>query len=75
MFTVPSLRARECTPAEKDALNLLFLAIPVANVAIPFVAKDFGLIFAADCVLLAGVYAWKGLLPGMVAAAEEEPRP
>ena len=73
MFTVPSLRARECTPAEKDALNLLFLAIPVANVAIPFVAKDFGLIFTADCVLLAAVYAWKGLLPGMV--AEEEPRP
>jgi len=25
MFTVPALRARECTPDEKEALNLLFL--------------------------------------------------
>jgi len=25
MFTVPALRARECTPQEKEALNLLFL--------------------------------------------------
>lgn len=25
MFTVPALRARECTPTEKEALNLLFL--------------------------------------------------
>jgi len=37
MFTIPSLRARECTDAEKDALNLLFLAIPLLNVALPFV--------------------------------------
>jgi hypothetical protein len=25
MFTVPSLRARDCPPPEKDALNILFL--------------------------------------------------
>jgi len=37
MFTIPSLRTRECTDAEKDALNLLFLAIPLLNVALPFV--------------------------------------
>ena len=72
MFTVPSLRARECTQQEKDALNLLFLAIPLVNVALPFVWKDFGFIFVADCVVLAGVYAWKGLLPGGAAAADEQ---
>ena len=64
MFTVPSLRARECTSAEKDALNVLFLAIPLLNVLLPFVWKSFPFIFTADCVLMAGVYAWKGLLPG-----------
>lgn len=63
MFTVPSLRARECTSAEKDALNLLFLAIPLANVILPFAWKNFGFIFSADCLLLFGVFAWKGLLP------------
>lgn len=64
MFTIPSLRARECTSAEKDALNILFLAVPLLNVALPFVSKSFPLIFVADCVLMAGVYASKGLLPG-----------
>ena len=41
MFTVPSLRARECTAPEKDALNLLFLAIPLLNVGLPFIWKSF----------------------------------
>ncbi|EFN57343.1 hypothetical protein CHLNCDRAFT_13259, partial [Chlorella variabilis] len=50
MFTVPSLRARECTDREKDALNLLFLAIPLLNVTLPFVWKSFPFIFTADCV-------------------------
>jgi len=70
MFTVPSLRARECTSTEKDALNLLFLAIPLANVILPFAWKNFGFIFTADCLLLFGVFAWKGLLP--FGNAEEE---
>ncbi|KAL4444977.1 hypothetical protein ABPG77_004027 [Micractinium sp. CCAP 211/92] len=65
MFTIPSLRARECTDREKDALNLLFLAVPLLNVALPFVWKSFPFIFTADCVLMAGVYAWKGLIPGI----------
>lgn len=72
MFTVPSLRARECTPAEKDALNVLFLAIPLLNVLLPFVSKSFPVIFTADCVLMAGVYAWKGLLPGLGGADGEQ---
>jgi hypothetical protein len=65
MFTVPSLRARECTPSEKDALNILFLAIPLLNVLLPFVSKSFPVIFSADCVLMAAVYASKGLIPGL----------
>ncbi len=72
MFTIPSLRARECTAAEKDALNLLFLAIPLANVLLPFVWKNFAFIFCADCVLLTGVFAWKGLLPFMDQELEEQ---
>ena len=71
MFTVPSLRARECTAAEKDALNLLFLAIPLLNVALPFVWKSFPFIYSADVVLLAGVFAWKGILPFGETKAEE----
>lgn len=63
MFTVPSLRARDCSTPEKDALNTLFLAIPVLNVALPFVWKSFPFIFSADCLLLAAVYLWKGVIP------------
>ncbi|PRW57081.1 resistance to phytophthora [Chlorella sorokiniana] len=72
MFTIPSLRARECTQAEKDALNLLFLAVPLLNVALPFVLKSFPVIFTADCALMAGVYAWKGLIPGLPGAGSGE---
>lgn len=54
MFTIPSLRARECTQKEKDALNILFLLVPLANVLLPFVWKNFGFIFSADVVLLFG---------------------
>jgi hypothetical protein len=63
MFTVPALRARECSAPEKDALNVLFLLIPVINVALPFVWKSFPFIYSADVVALAGMYAWKVGLP------------
>ena len=53
MWTVPSLRARECGDREKDVLNLLFLAMPLLNVALPFVWKSPAFIFTADCVLIA----------------------
>uniref|UniRef100_A0A061S3G0 Resistance to phytophthora 1 protein n=1 Tax=Tetraselmis sp. GSL018 TaxID=582737 RepID=A0A061S3G0_9CHLO len=59
MFTVPSLRARECRPEEKDALNLLFVALPVMNVALPFVWKSFPFVFSADVVALLGIMYWK----------------
>lgn len=61
MFTIPSLRARECTPKEKDALNILFIAVPLMNVALPFVWKSFPFIFTADVVALAGIYYSKGV--------------
>ena len=61
MFTVPSLRARDCDAKEKDALNLLFVAIPLVNVLIPFVWKSFAGVFSADVLLMAAVYAQKGV--------------
>lgn len=64
MFTVPALRARECSATEKEALNLLFLLIPLLNVTLPFVWKSFPFIFTADCAALGAVYLWKVGLPG-----------
>jgi hypothetical protein len=61
MFTVPSLRARECTQKEKDALNLLFIGIPLLNVTLPFLWKSFPFIFTADCLAVFGAYYWKGV--------------
>jgi hypothetical protein len=69
MFTVPSLRARECEPAEKDALNLLFVAIPLVNVIIPFFWKSFAGVFSADVLLMAAVYAQKGVFAPVDTAA------
>ena len=63
MFTIPSLRARDCPPVEKDALNILFILIPLLNVGLPFVWKSFPFIFSADVVALAAVYTWKMGLP------------
>jgi len=65
MFTIPSLRARECTASEKDALNLLFLAVPLLNVTLPFVWKSFPFIYVCDCLLMAGVFAKNGLIRGL----------
>ncbi len=61
MFTIPSLRARQCSAKEKDALTLLFLAVPLLNVTLPLLWKSFPFIFVADVVTLAGIYAWKGV--------------
>lgn len=60
MFTIPSLRARECTQPEKDALNLLFLLVPVINVTLPFVWKNFGFIYTADVLALVAMFSIKG---------------
>ncbi|XP_016573819.2 protein RESISTANCE TO PHYTOPHTHORA 1, chloroplastic [Capsicum annuum] len=59
MFTIPSLRARDCSKDEKEALNYLFLLIPLLNVMIPFFLKSFAVVWSADTVAFLGMYAWK----------------
>lgn len=59
MFTIPSLRARDCSKNEKEALNYLFLLIPLLNVIIPFFWKSFAVVWSADTVAFFGMYAWK----------------
>ena len=72
MFAVPSLRARDCPKREKDALNILFLAIPLVNVALPFVWKSFAAAFSADVALLATLYVANGALDGFPDLPEVE---
>ncbi|XP_045798919.1 protein RESISTANCE TO PHYTOPHTHORA 1, chloroplastic [Trifolium pratense] len=59
MFTIPSLRARDCSKNEKEALNYLFLLVPLLNVAIPFFVKSFAVVWSADIIAFFGMYAWK----------------
>lgn len=59
MFTIPSLRARDCSNKEKEALNYLFLLIPLINVIIPFFVKSFSVVWSADTVAFFVMYAWK----------------
>ncbi|XP_057461005.1 protein RESISTANCE TO PHYTOPHTHORA 1, chloroplastic [Actinidia eriantha] len=59
MFTIPSLRARDCSKNEKEALNYLFLLVPLLNVIIPFFWKSFAVVWSADIVAFFGMYAWK----------------
>jgi hypothetical protein len=59
MFTIPSLRARECTAVEKDWLNYAFVLIPLVNVTLPLIWKSFAFVYTADCMALGGLYFWK----------------
>ncbi|XP_072985215.1 protein RESISTANCE TO PHYTOPHTHORA 1, chloroplastic [Typha latifolia] len=59
MFTIPSLRARDCSKNEKEALNYLFLVIPLLNVLIPFFWKSFSVVWSADTIAFFMMYAWK----------------
>ncbi|XP_077240620.1 protein RESISTANCE TO PHYTOPHTHORA 1, chloroplastic-like [Tasmannia lanceolata] len=59
MFTIPSLRARDCSKDEKEALNYLFLVIPLLNVLIPFFWKSFSIVWSADTITFFLMYAWK----------------
>ncbi|RVX20448.1 hypothetical protein CK203_002730 [Vitis vinifera] len=56
---IPSLRARDCSKNEKEALNYLFLIIPLLNIMIPFFWKSFAVVWSADTVAFVGMYAWK----------------
>lgn len=60
---IPSLRARDCSKKEKEALNYLFLLVPLLNVLIPFFIKSFAVVWSADSVAFLAMYVWKlGLL-------------
>ncbi|KAI3979669.1 hypothetical protein MKX01_013764 [Papaver californicum] len=59
MFTIPSLRARDCSKNEKEALNYLFILVPLLSVLIPFFVKSFSTVWAADTIAFFGMYAWK----------------
>ncbi|XP_051141727.1 protein RESISTANCE TO PHYTOPHTHORA 1, chloroplastic [Andrographis paniculata] len=59
MFTIPSLRARDCSKNEKEALNYLFLLIPLINIIIPFFWKSFAVVWSADTIAFFGMYTWK----------------
>ncbi|KAJ3676330.1 hypothetical protein LUZ60_003742 [Juncus effusus] len=59
MFTIPSLRARDCSNKEKEALNYLFILVPLINVLIPFFIKSFAVVWSADTVAFFVMYAWK----------------
>ncbi|CAN8064836.1 unnamed protein product [Agarophyton chilense] len=59
LFTIPSLRARKGTAkAEKSALNISFLTVPLINVCLPGITKNCGLIWTADVVVLLGFYMY-----------------
>lgn len=59
MFTIPSLRARDCSKEEKEALNYLFLLIPLINVILPFYWRSFSVVWSADTLAFLVMYAWK----------------
>ncbi|KAL4205388.1 hypothetical protein AMTRI_Chr01g137030 [Amborella trichopoda] len=59
MFTIPSLRARDCSKNEKEALNYLFLLVPLLNVLLPFFWKSFSVVWSADAIAFFAMYTWK----------------
>ena len=71
IFTVPSLRARDCPKKEKDALNVLFLALPLVNVTLPLLYKSFAAAFSADVAVMAALYLQNGVLDGFQETPEE----
>ena len=86
MFAVPSLRARECDPKEKDALNFLFIAIPLIMLSLiglifcihPWLAYGFmaaSMVYYArlSSVFLAAMGVWSVLLLALVHAMGDVP--
>uniref|UniRef100_A0A7S0WWS8 Protein RESISTANCE TO PHYTOPHTHORA 1, chloroplastic n=1 Tax=Chlamydomonas leiostraca TaxID=1034604 RepID=A0A7S0WWS8_9CHLO len=61
MFTIPSLRAKECTGREKEALNYMFVGMPLMNILLPFISKSFPFIYVMDVAMVVGLYYWKGV--------------
>lgn len=58
LFIIPSLRARKPQYAEKEALNIAFLASPLVSIAMPTFTKDVGIIWWANLLTVAACYAW-----------------
>jgi hypothetical protein len=58
LFIIPSLRARKPQYAEKEALNVAFLASPLVSITMPTFTKDVGLIWWANLATVALCYAW-----------------
>jgi hypothetical protein len=74
MFTIPSLRAKECEPKEKDALNLLFVMVPLMNITLPFVWKSFPFIYTCDVIAVLGVYYFWGVWKEVYGLPLEPPK-
>ena len=58
LFIIPSLRARKPQYAEKEALNIAFLASPLVSIVMPSFTKDVAVIWWANLVTVAACYAW-----------------
>lgn len=56
---IPSLRARDCPEKEKEALNYLFLLVPLINITLPLIWKSFAAVYTADVTVFLSMYAWK----------------
>jgi hypothetical protein len=59
VVAIPSLRARDCSKEEKEALNYLFLLIPLVNVILPFYWRSFSVVWSADTLAFIVMYTWK----------------
>ena len=58
LFIIPSLRARKPQYAEKEALNVAFLASPLVSIVMPTFTKDVAIIWWANLLTVAACYAW-----------------
>jgi hypothetical protein len=73
LFIIPSLRARKPGSAEKEALNIAFLATPIVSLVMPTFTKDTGLLWWGNAGAVAICYAYSFLkFPDGVQAADEE---
>lgn len=58
LFIIPSLRARKPNYAEKEALNIAFLASPMVSIIMPTFTKDVAIIWWANLATVAVCYAF-----------------
>lgn len=61
LFIIPSLRARKPSNAEKDALNIAFLATPVVSLVGPAFTKDTGALWWANLAAVVACYGYSFL--------------